>query len=240
MVLCARRVEKVKVREQMKAIIFDCDGVLVDSEVVGLDETVAFLEGHGFSWSSAEIVRRFTGMRQDKLIEGLGAEYAKILGYPPKSDQVKMIFEGLVEARRRNRDKMTEVLGAGKMLAGLARPMAVASSSQATFLEDKLKRYGLWDFFAPHVYSADCVAHGKPAPDIFLYTAERLAYAPENCLVIEDSAHGVVAGCAAGMEVWGFVGGGHCFEGHGLRLREAGATRVLTDHVALAKALALL
>ena len=74
---------------------------------------------------------------------------------------------------------------------------------------------------------------GKPAPDIFLYAAEQLNIAPSRCLVIEDSVNGVIAGLAAGMPVWGFVGGGHCFDGHAERLSAAGAERVVENFPAL-------
>ena len=96
-----------------------------------------------------------------------------------------------------------------------------------------MQRTGIFEFFDPHVYSADLVAHGKPAPDIFLYAAEKIGAAPARCLVIEDSANGVKAGLAAGMTVCGFLGGGHCFDGHGERLIDAGAHRTVRDFQAL-------
>lgn len=227
----------------IKAIIFDCDGVLVDSEIVGLEETVKFMAGHGFTWSGADIIRLFTGMRQDKLVEGLHAEYTRILGRTPSDAEIGVIFQGLVDARRNNRHTMKAVPGTGEMVEAVLRldfAMAVASSSKTEFLEDKLKRYDLWDCFAPHVYSADRVAHGKPEPDIFLYTAEQLNIAPEHCLVIEDSANGVAAGVAAGMPVWGFTGGGHCFGGHDKGLLAAGAVDVKANHAELVQAISAL
>ena len=92
-----------------------------------------------------------------------------------------------------------------------------------------MTRTGLWDLFAPHIYSADHVREAKPAPDIFLYAAKALRVDPENCLVIEDSIHGVAAALAAGMTVWGFLGGGHADEAMGVRLMSAGAARVARD-----------
>jgi beta-phosphoglucomutase-like phosphatase (HAD superfamily) len=98
--------------------------------------------------------------------------------------------------------------------------------------QSKLERTGLYDIAAPHVYSADLVNHGKPAPDIFLYTAGKIGVAPERCLVIEDSANGVKAALAAGMSVWGFLGGGHCYDGHDVHLSEAGAHDVVYSFAA--------
>ncbi|MEK7266175.1 MAG: HAD-IA family hydrolase, partial [Pseudomonadota bacterium] len=131
--------------------------------------------------------------------------------------------------------------GADRALAaarGCVGKIAVASSSRAHFLKGKLERMGLYDLAAPHVYSADLVAHGKPAPDIFIYAAEQIGAFPARCLVLEDSVNGVKAGLAAGMTVWGFTGGGHCYEGYGARLAEAGAARIVASHAAFLDALA--
>ena len=89
------------------------------------------------------------------------------------------------------------------------RPKAVASSSGEVSLEAKLRRTGLWDHFAPHVYSADHVTHAKPAPDLFLHAARTMGFRPDECIVIEDSKAGVEAAKRAGMRVCAFVGGSH-------------------------------
>jgi beta-phosphoglucomutase-like phosphatase (HAD superfamily) len=94
-------------------------------------------------------------------------------------------------------------------------------------LEVKLKLVGHWDQFAPHVYSAEHVTHAKPAPDLFLHAAQELGVAPEQCLVLEDSINGVTAARAAGMRVWGFMGGGHMTDEIGDRLLSAGAERLI-------------
>lgn len=211
------------------AILFDCDGVLVDSEILGLEDCARYLRGHGLAWSSADLVRLFTGLRDDVFAERLADAYRAVHGRPPP----ERFFEGLVEERRKRRDELQPVKGAREALRAIAGPKAVASSSRAAFLESKLRRAGLWDLLAPHVYSAEVVARGKPAPDIYLYAADRLGADPARCLVIEDSAHGVESGCAAGMTVWGFAGGGHCFAGHDARLIEAGAAWVAVDFDAL-------
>ena len=106
----------------------------------------------------------------------------------------------------------------------------VASSSTLARLRHSLGLTGLYARFAPHVFSAEQVARGKPAPDLFLHAAAAMGCAPARCLVIEDSVSGVRGAVAAGMRVWGFIGGGHCADGHDGRLREAGAERVF-DHM---------
>ena len=213
------------------AVIFDCDGVLVDSEILGLEDSATYLQSHGLGWSAAELVRLFTGYRMDVFAAKLIEAYRGVHDCDPPA----AFFDGLVEQRRKNKDKLTAVPGAHQAVETVLGRFAagVASSSQTAFLEAKLKRTDLWDMLAPHIYSADLVAHGKPAPDIFLYTAEKLGVKPSECLVIEDSPNGVKAGVAAGMDVWGFVGGGHCFDGHGAGLTDAGAIEVAEDFAAL-------
>ena len=220
----------------IEAVLFDCDGVLVDSEVVGLEDSAEFLAQHGFTWSPRDLITKFTGKRNDRFRAELLEGYGEILGRAPADDEAAALFEGMLEVRRANRHRMQAVAGAFdtmKLVADLGLKQAVASSSQQVYLDSKIERFGLAPLVVPHVYSAEHVDHGKPAPDIFLYSAERLGVAPEKCVVIEDSRFGVEAGIAAGMEVWGFTGGGHCFEGHGEALEKAGASRVHDTHIAL-------
>ncbi len=210
------------------AVIFDCDGVLVDSEALGLEESAQYLRSHGFTWSAADLVKKFTGLRDDRFALLLSEAYRDIHGASPPPD----FFDGLVAERRSRKDELTEVAGAALALERLSAanvPFAVASSSRTPYLESKLKRTGLWPLAAPHVYSADRVANGKPAPDIFLHAAQRIDAAPGACLVVEDSPNGVKAGVAAGMIVCGFIGGGHCYDGHDALLLDAGANFIAAD-----------
>lgn len=208
------------------ALIFDCDGVLVDSEILGLEESAIYLQGHGLNWTASDLVRLFTGYRDDVFAAKLTEAYRAVNHQDPPTS----FFEGLVDERRKKKHLLSIVPGADAALRQVPVPLAVASSSRTEFLEAKLKRVGLWPLVAPHVYSADLVPHGKPAPDIFLFAADKLNVAPEKCVVVEDSANGVKAGVAAGMTVWGLTAGGHCFEGHGARLEAAGATEVFSDY----------
>lgn len=213
---------------EFAAVIFDCDGVLVDSEVLAIRGERAALGALGLDYSPEEYVRRFVGLHDGLFFDHLRADYSNAHGRDAPED-----FEDLVLAgRRREMGALAVVEGAAEALLrarGKFGAIAVASSSRAHFLEGKLKRMALYDLAAPHVYSADLVAHGKPAPDVFLFAAERLGVPAPRCLVLEDSVNGVRAGIAAGMTVWGFTGGGHCYEGYAARLLEAGAHRVLAD-----------
>lgn len=207
------------------AVIFDCDGVLVDSEAPGLEASAVYLQAQGLPYSAADLVRLFTGLRDDFFARRLVDAYQEANGAPPPDD----FFAGLVDARRGRAAELRIVPGAAEAADAVSSPKAVASSSRAEYLASKLKRTGLYERFAPHIYSAEAVAHGKPAPDIFLYAANRLGVAPARCLVVEDSPNGVAAGVAAGMTVWGFAGGAHCFSGHEGLLLDAGAAEVVTS-----------
>jgi HAD superfamily hydrolase (TIGR01509 family) len=120
--------------------------------------------------------------------------------------------------------------GIREALEQLAVARCVASSSTLARLHHSLGLTDLHEHFAPNVFSAEQVARGKPAPDLFRYAAARMGCAPARCLVIEDSVNGVLGAVAADMRVWGFVGGGHCPKGHDQRLHDAGAERVF-DHM---------
>ena len=220
----------------VEAVIFDCDGVLVDSEVLAIRGERVALSAMGLDYSPEDYVRRFVGLHDRAFIAQLREDYRARLDAPPPDDFEDRIISG----RRREMGALTVIDGAGAALAAAREAVgavAVASSSRAHFLEAKLRRMGLWDAAGPHVYSADLVARGKPAPDVFLYAAEKLGVAPARCLVLEDSVNGVLAGVAAGMTVWGFLGGGHIFDGHAARLKEAGAQATMDDFGAFRRAL---
>ncbi|GAB4540621.1 MAG: HAD family hydrolase [Parvularculaceae bacterium] len=215
---------------EIKAVIFDCDGVLVDSEVLAIDAARTALAEISFEFSKEEFAERFIGLNDGAFHKALCAEHEARFG----ARLPEGFFERLISERRARHREMRPVAGAELALRAAPQRRAVASSTRAQYLEGKLKRAGLWDLVAPHIYSADLVARGKPAPDIFLYAAAMLDVPPEACLVIEDSVNGVRAGRAAGMQVWGFIGGGHASDATGAQLRDAGAQIVIEDMRALA------
>jgi len=210
----------------IRAVIFDCDGVLVDSEILALEVELAMLAEQGLHFAREDYVTRFMGLSYQAFHDVMDAEARLRLGRP-----IPDAFRDQLAARLRQTmiARLTEVPGAGAAVARTLLPKAVASSSTREGLERKLKQVGLWGHFAPHVYSADHVTHAKPAPDLFLHAAQALGMAPEECLVLEDSINGVTAARRAGMPVWGFLGGGHAHDGLGARLTEAGAERLVTD-----------
>lgn len=222
---------------EISAVIFDCDGVLVDSETLAIRGERRALGEIGLDYAPEDYVRRFVGLHDAAFFAELAEDYRGKFAAPPPEDFEARVLAG----RRREMAALQPVAGAADALSEAKRLLgaaAVASSSRAPFLESKLRRTGLWDYAAPHVYSADLVAEGKPAPDIFLYAAERLGVAAARCLVVEDSENGVKAGRAAGMIVCGFTGGGHCLPGHGERLTAAGARWIAADFAGFARELA--
>ena len=221
----------------VSAVIFDCDGVLVDSEVLALEVELAILAEQGLSFERDDYVTRFMGLSHDAFHDVIDREAQERLGRP-----ISAVIRDELAARLRQTmiARLTEVPGATTAVAGTALLKAVASSSTREGLERKLRQVGLWGHFAPHVYSADHVVHAKPAPDLFLHTAEALGVAPDECLVLEDSVNGVIAARAAGMRVWGFLGGGHSHDRLGVRLTAAGAERLVQDWPEAAQLLARL
>ena len=201
-----------------RLIIFDCDGVLIDSEYLGCRvESEVFIEA-GFALSAEAIVSQYVGISEPTMLAAIEEHFGKRLP------------EDISDRLRRRREavfvrELSPIPGISEVLNTLEIPACVASSSNPGRLRETLGLTGLAGFFPETVFSATMVPHGKPAPDLFLFAAQRMGVDPTDCLVIEDSAPGVIAGVAAGMTVWGFVGGSHCGPGHGATLAAVGAER---------------
>jgi HAD superfamily hydrolase (TIGR01509 family) len=210
----------------VQAVIFDCDGVLVDSEVLAHEVETEVLNEIGLHYDRHEFTARFMGMSDAAFFAALEADGQASLGRSIIDEIRGPMNERM---RRAVEDRLIEVPGALSAITTLRQVKAVASSSTAGQLDVKLRKTGLWDHFAPHIYSAEHVKHAKPAPDLFLHASGALAVPPADCLVIEDSINGVLAGRAAGMRVWGFGGGGHMSERLTERLSEAGAEQIVSS-----------
>ncbi len=208
------------------AIIFDCDGVLVDSEVLAHEIEARVLSGIGLHYDPHEFKARFMGMSDAAFRAALEADGQARLGRSILAE-----IQGPMDAQYKHAidTRLTAVAGAVDAVRAVTHVKAVASSSQTAALEKKLRKTGLWETFAPHVYSAEHVTHSKPAPDLFLHAASTLGVSPADCLVIEDSVNGVNAAHAAGMRVWGFMGGGHMDAHSRARLEAARVERVIED-----------
>jgi HAD superfamily hydrolase (TIGR01509 family) len=207
-------------------VIFDCDGVLVDSEIIAADTLAGMLSRYGQPSDAGEVLTRYLG-RSFKAVED---DYLARTGQPlPHGFEAeeKRALEDAFRAELRPIEGIREVL---LRLQEQQRAYALASSSSLQRIAHSLDITGLAPFFEGRIFSASMVKRGKPAPDLFLHVAHTMGLEPSRTLVIEDSPAGVAAGKAAGMTVWGFTGGGHHarFDGVG-SLRRAGADRIIAS-----------
>ena len=199
--------------------IFDCDGVLVDSEPIAARVMAEVLSGLGYPMRAEDCIERFTGISMGSVIAAIEADWGR-----PLPDG----FVDTVRARdfaAFERD-LRPIPGVEDVLAGLRVPRCIASSGAVAKMRFTLSVTGLLGVVEPHLFSAEMVARGKPAPDLFRFAAERMGTDPTGCVVVEDSVAGVTAARAAGMRVAGFVGGGHADDRTAAALADAGADAV--------------
>jgi HAD superfamily hydrolase (TIGR01509 family) len=200
-------------------LIFDCDGVLVDSEALACTVDADILTGLGFPYSAEEIIAQFVGVSLKDMTARIEAEHGRRLPEDFSERLNRTLFARFEES-------LQPIPGVRDAILALPHPRCVASSSAPERIALSLRVTGLADLFT-NVFSATEVARGKPAPDLFLHAAAQMGASPEECLVIEDSSAGIRAARAAGMRVIGFTGGGHCGPTHADKLRAAGAPIVL-------------
>ena len=202
-------------------LIFDCDGVLVDSEILEHAVDAELLAPYGCNANAQELLQRFVGIARRDMYQVMFSEFGQSM--PP----------GLLEERERRVwqrcERTLEVVPSVHLALEALRdlPKSVASSSTPDKLEMKLRIAGLTRHFAPHIFSTALVAYGKPAPDIYLHAARAAGHPADACLVIEDSRHGVAGATSAGMRAIGFTGGSHATAGFADELLAAGAATVV-------------
>jgi HAD superfamily hydrolase (TIGR01509 family) len=214
----------------MKLVIFDCDGVLINSEEIYLDSEINFLSTAGFHIERRSYMEAFMGLSNDDWQAKVEAAVQERNGRPLPEN----FFESLhAFVMRRFESELVSISGVRGAVANLGLKCCVASSSRLSNLRWKLEHTGIADLFSAGVFSAEMVDRGKPAPDLFLHAAASLAVEPEHCVVVEDSANGVTAGKAAGMTVIGFAGGGHCPADHEAILMSSGAQVVIDSFAKL-------
>ena len=210
----------MKATPVMTLLIYDCDGVLVDSELLASTTLAELMTTLGHAMTPEECVRVFGGC---SLLDVL-RRAEDILGRAIPQDLGEQTGRRLLARFRR---ELKPVAGAAQAVTCLPYRRCVASSSAPERLMLTLELTGLAPLFGEHVYSAAQVANGKPAPDLFLFAARAVGVDPSRALVIEDSALGIAAARAAGMAAIGFTGGGHATDDLAARLAAAGAERVV-------------
>ncbi len=203
-------------------IIFDCDGVLIDSEILSAEVDSAILRELGYEIAPADLAHRFAGFTTEGIFQLIGEEMGSAI-----PDEV--VRRAQRETDMKLKREVAPIPGVHEMLDALDDPRCICSNSRSERLKVSLDRVGLWDRFRPYVFSAQEVGtkRGKPAPDVFLHAAKIFETEPAEAIVIEDSVAGVSGGVAAGMRVIGFTGASHSWPGHGEALMDAGALTVV-------------
>lgn len=215
------------------ALLFDFDGVLIESEYLGNKHIADFLTAAGHPTSADEAMAQFMGYSGRDFIARMEARLGGPL--PPAWDEARR-----VENDRVLREGIPEVTGAVAFVRALPAdlPRAVVSSSSTRWIRTHLAHLGLTEAFGEHVYSgAEHVANGKPAPDLYLYAAERLGVRIEDCAILEDSPVGATGAVASGAYVIGLCAGTHCAVGHDAKLRAIGVQAVAHDFAEVARLL---
>ncbi len=222
----------MRAAEWPELVIFDCDGVLVDSEPIALGVTRRMLAEAGIALSDEETRAHFLGMRADSALKSVEEEFGRSL---PNDFSAKVAQEILVAFER----GLKGVEGVREAVGNLQARVCVASSSAPERVRLSLKVADYETLFAPNIFSSAEVERGKPHPDLFLYAARAMRAAPADCLVIEDSVAGVTAARAAGMTVFGFVGASPLSEGPpGAELTAAGAALIFESMARLPELIA--
>ncbi|MFF3014274.1 HAD family hydrolase [Streptomyces sp. NPDC057939] len=184
----------------IELVIFDCDGVLVDSERIAARVQVALGAELGWPLTEDEVIDRFIGRSGVSIREQVAArlgEETSVLWW----DRFEQLHRDAVDTA------LSPVEGLPEALDAITLPMCVASSGSHEKMRHTLGRTGLYERFAGRIHSASEVSRGKPAPDLFLYAAQRMGVDPAACVVVEDSRPGVLAARAAGMRSFGYAGG---------------------------------
>jgi len=215
---------------RFELVIFDCDGVLVDSEPIINQSHANVLTACGYPITEQDLVKRFCGISDAEMLGVIEREWGRAL---PASyaKRVGLIIEAGFD------QSLAAIAGIDEVLDLLATPVCVASHSSPDQIRHKLQLTGLLPRLGENLFSAAMVARGKPAPDLFLYAAQRLTTAPECCLVVEDSPAGIEAALDAGMTAIGFCGESHCGAEHPAHLQARATALVIADMHELAAAL---
>lgn len=184
---------------KLPLIIFDCDGVLVDSEKLAIKIDQEALATLGLNLSLSDVIEKFVGKSDIQF----KAEVERLLGSELPSGWIENLNQ---EYQIRFEKELKPVDGIYEVLENLKQPYCVASSGNPEKIRNSLRITGLLKFFENRIFSSVEVNNGKPAPDLFLYAAKNMGYVPGDCIVVEDSVAGVQAGLRAGMSVFAYSG----------------------------------
>lgn len=213
----------------IKHIIFDCDGVLIDTEIVAAEVVSEYLRSEGANISTEQFIQEFTGKTFTDIINLLKEEGR----LNPQVDTAAVVptLDATI------RDNQREIDGAVNMLRSLSCPISVVSNSAGDYVALALDKLGVSDLIDGRIYSADMVEKGKPSPMVYELAVEQIGLSKNELVVVEDSSAGVIASVSAQLCTIGFLGGSHIRAGHAEKLKALGADEFASDHESLTKLL---
>jgi len=214
----------------LKHVLFDNDGTIVDSEIIAVRTTLSLLAPYGFNMSEQEYSRRFPGLLERDIVAIIGKEY----GIRVSDDYFDRLRALHVEIFDR---ELRAIAGMPTIFRKLKVPKSMVSNGSVRHVDRCLRRVRLRSALDGHIFSAEHVQRPKPHPDVYHYAAEKLKLHASEMLVVEDSPTGVQAAKEAGLQVVGFLGAAHIFDGHEAQLRECGADHIAADAKSLGKLL---
>jgi HAD superfamily hydrolase (TIGR01509 family) len=203
-----------------KYILFDCDGVLVDSEIIAANVLLRLLKPFGYEMNVKHFMQRYAGMKDHDILAHISEEHRIVL--PAHfADVLEKAIDDSLEA------ELQAISGVQEALELIRLPKAVVSNSQMERVKNSLKVAQVTHYFGDRIYTAEMAGKPKPDPQIYQYALEQLGLQSHEALVVEDSLTGVTAAHGAGLKVIGFVGASHIMEGHAAKLIACGASGIV-------------
>jgi HAD superfamily hydrolase (TIGR01509 family) len=206
--------------QSVQLVICDCDGVIVDSEILAERVMLDVLGVHAPHADIELLLRECFGLSSEAILKLAEARFGITLA-PEFAGELRARTDALIA------ESVLPIAGVKAALEQIDLPLAIVSNSFYPSVVNSIRRAGLTDRVAGKIFSADMVAHPKPAPDLYLLASSAMGATPERCLAIEDSLAGVTAALAAGTRVIGFVGASHVPPTHAAQLREMGVVAVV-------------
>lgn len=213
----------------IKHIIFDCDGVLIDTEIVAAEIVSKYLRSEGVAITKDEFIANFTGKTFTDIIEWLKRD-----NQLPKDLNTHEVVPQL-DLEIRNNQRAID--GATELLQSLHLPFSVVSNSALDYVQEALEKLGVLELAVNRIFSAEQVAKGKPSPLVYELALNEVSLDKAEVVVIEDSTSGVMASTAAGLTTYGFLGGSHIQNGHETKLMDLGCAGTVNNHSDLAQLL---
>lgn len=209
----------------IKHILFDCDGVLIDTEIVAAEVVTKWLNSEGVDIDIETFIDIYTGKTFSDILRLIKAQ--------GQLAQDLNVSESVIQMEEAIRKNMRPIPGVDVMLKQVPLTASIVSNSAKGYVMEAINLLHANNIFSDRVFSAEMVTKGKPDPGVYLLTLDQLKLKSDEVLVVEDSASGVQAAVAAGLKTIGFLGGTHIRQGHGQKLLNLGAHDLVKDHTAL-------